>query len=280
MSRVYRALEKAEKEKHKIVKEKPFSPPIFKEGMISREQVSDPRILEVDIEELGIPMKEEFPFLIAQPNSFAGEQFKKLKTHIFLHSSQHPRSILITSSVPQEGKTTVGMNLAVAISEEINKKAILIDADLRRPSILLKNNNKSKGLTDYLTDQTSLEEVLTNSGKENLWIIPAGKPSSKAVELIGSKKMIELLASLRGFGEDTYVIIDSPPVLSSSEPILLSKLVDGVILVVMAEQTPRGAVRKAVNSFDKQKILGVVFNQKELKPSKHYSEYYYRYYKK
>jgi len=273
MSRVYRALEKAEKEKHQKVKEKPLSA-IFEEEIISREQLPAQKYLEVEIEEVGGPAVGEIPFLIAKSNSFAAEQFRKLKTHIFLDDPNPPHSILITSAVPQEGKTTVAMNLAVTISQEINKKAILIDADMRMPSIYFKNFENSKGLSNYLVDQVPLEEILINSVKENLRIIPAGKPSSKASELIGSGKMTELITSLREFGEDTYVIIDSPPVLATSEPILLSKMVDGVILVVMAERTPRGAIRKALNSFDKEKILGVVFNQKELKPSKHYSEYY------
>ncbi len=279
MSRVYRALEKAEKEKRSKVKEETLSA-IFEEEIISREQVPVQKFLEVDKEEVGITGGEEISLLIAQPNSFAAEQFKKLRTHIFLHSPDPPHSILITSAVPQEGKTTVAINLAFAISQEIHKKAILIDADLRRPSIYLTNHGNSKGLTNYLVDQIPLEEILKNSGKENLQIIPAGKPSPKASELIGSKKMAELLTSLREFGEDTYVVIDSPPVLSASEAILLSRMVDGVILVIKAEHTPRGAVRKLVNSFAKQKILGVVFNQKELKPSTYYSDYYYRDYKK
>ena len=278
MSRVYRALEKAEKEKHQKVKEKPLSA-IFEEEIISREQLPAQKYLEVEIEEVGGPAVGEIPFLIAKSNSFAAEQFRKLKTHIFLDDPNPPHSILITSAVPQEGKTTVAMNLAVTISQEINKKAILIDADMRMPSIYFKNFENSKGLSNYLVDQVPLEEILINSVKENLRIIPAGKPSAKASELIGSGKMAELMTSLREFGEDTYVIIDSPPVLATSEPILLSKMVDGVILVVMAERTPRGAIRKALNSFDKEKILGVVFNQKELKPSKHYSEYYGSYMK-
>ena len=279
MSRVYRALEKAEKEKRSKVKEETLSA-IFQEEIISREHVPVLKFLEVDKEEVGMTRGEEISLLIAQPNSFAAEQFKKLRTHIFLHSPDPPHSILITSAVPQEGKTTVAINLAFAISQEIHKKAILIDADLRMPSIYLKNHKNSKGLTNYLIDQIPLEEILKNSGKENLRIIPAGKPSPKASELIGSKKMAELLTSLLEFGEDTYVVIDSPPVLSASEAVVLSKMVDGVILVIKAEDTPRGAVRKLVNSFDKQKILGVVFNQKELKPATYYSDYYYRDYKK
>lgn len=279
MSRVYRALEKAEKEKMKKEKTEPFSS-ILDEVIVPREKVSSEKILEVNVKEIGVPAEEEFPFLIAEPNSFAAEQFRKLRTFIFMRTPLPPRLILITSTFPQEGKTTVALNLAVTISQEINKKAILVDADLRMPSIYLKNFENSQGLSNFLTDQIPVAAILKNSGKEKLWIIPAGKPSSQAAELIGSKRMEELLNSLRNFGEDTYIVIDSPPIVSSSEPLLISRLVDGIILVVMADKTPRGAVRKAINAFPKDKILGVVFNQKELKPMKHYSEYYYRKYKK
>ena len=279
MSRVYQALEKVEKEKRQKVKEETLSA-IFAEEVVSGEQLPNHKYPGAEMEESGLPSREDYSFLIPQPNSFPAEQFRNLKTRIFLHNPHSPHVILITSAVPQEGKTTVAMNLAMAISEEINKKAILIDADLRMPSIFLKNLEKAKGLSHYLSDQVPLEEILNNSWKKNLSIIPAGKPSSRASELIGSGKMTQLLTFLHEFGEDTYTVIDSPPVLSASETILLSKMVDGIILVVMADRTPQGAVRKAVKALDKPKIVGVVFNQKELKPSKYYSEYYYKYYKK
>jgi capsular exopolysaccharide synthesis family protein len=279
MSRVYRALEKAEKEKTKKEKAEPISS-ILQEVIISREEVAPDKVLKVDIKEVGVPGEEEFPFLIAPPDSFAAEQFRKLRTFIFMRSPQAPRLILITSAFPQEGKTTVALNLAMAISQEINKKAILIDADLRMPSIYLKDFENSPGLSNYLSDHIPIESVMKNSGKEKLYIIPAGKPSSQAAELIGSRKMEELLHFLRNFGEDTYTLIDSPPIISASEPILLSRMVDGVILVVMAEKTPRAAIRKAINGISKEKMLGVVFNQKELKATKYYSEYYYKKYKK
>lgn len=279
MSRVYRALEKAEKEKMKKEKHEPLSS-LLKEVIISREEIPAEKILEVDIKEGGVPAGGELPFLLAEPNSFAAEQFRKLRTFIFMRSPQPPRLILITSALPQEGKTTVALNLGLAISQEINKKAILIDADLRMPSIYLKDYENSSGLSHYLTNHIPLEKILKNSGREKFWIIPAGKPSAQAAELIGSKKMEELLTNLRNFGEDTYVLIDSPPIVSASEPILLSRMVDGIILVVMAESTPRVAIRRAINGIPKEKFLGVVFNQKELKPTKYYSEYYYRKYKK
>ncbi|MGQ9695976.1 MAG: CpsD/CapB family tyrosine-protein kinase [Thermodesulfobacteriota bacterium] len=279
MSRVYSALEKAEREKMKKGKTEPFSS-ILDEVIVPREKVTAERPLEVEIKEVLPPVEEEFPFLIPEPDSFAAEQFRKLRTFIFMRSPQPPRLILITSAFPQEGKTTVSLNLAMAISQEFNKKVILIDADLRMPGIYLKEFGNSPGLCDYLTDHIPVEAILKKSGKEKFWIIPSGRSSSLAAELIGSNKMAELLHNLRNFGEDTYVIIDSPPIVLSSEPLLLSRLVDGIILVIMADRTPRGVIRKAINAFPKEKILGVVFNQKEFKGQKYYSEYYYRKYKK
>ena len=91
--------------------------------------------------------------------------------------------------------------------------------------------------------------------------------------------MSELLMSLREFGDDTYVIIDSPPVLSTSDPTLLSKLVDGIVLVVMGNRTPGESIRSAIRSIDRQKIIGIVFNQIDIKPSSYYYSKYYHHYR-
>lgn len=279
MSRVYRALEKAEKEKQqKMMKEEPIFE-IFKDESFATKEEPVIKDLEEGVEKIVFPLKKDDSILIAPLNTFAAEQFRKLKTHIFRGSPHPPRSILITSTVPQEGKTVVTMNLAMAISQEIHKRIILIDADLRKPSIYPEKYTHRKGLSDYLANQTPMGEIMANFEAEKFMIIPAGKPSPKAAELIGSKKMKDLLRDLREFSEDTYILIDSPPIISASEPLLLSEWVDGVILVVMPDRAPKGSIRKAVDSIGRQKILGVVFNQKDVKPSKHYSDYYYRYYK-
>ena len=278
MSRVYRALEKAEEEKRQKVKEEGF-PRVFEEKAILKKEAPTLRFPEEKIKELGLPLKDEVPILIVPPHSFAAEEFKKLKTQIFLRLPNPPHSILITSTTPQEGKTMVSVNLAMAISQEINGKAILIDGDLREPSIHLEKCRNSNGLSNYLSDGIPLSEVLINSGIENLQIIMAGPPTHKSSELIGSKRMGELLKSLNGFGGHTYIIIDSPPIMSTTEPTLLSKMVDGIILVVMADRTPRESIQRALKSIDRQKIIGVVFNQIDLKLSTHYLNYYH-YYKK
>jgi capsular exopolysaccharide synthesis family protein len=250
--------------------------------MILRKEEPILRFPEERIKELGLPSREEAPVLIAPSHSFAGEEFRKLKTKIFLRLPNPSHSILITSAVPQEGKTMVAVNLAMAISQEINKKAILIDGDLRKPSISLEKRHHSKGLSNYLSDGTPLSEILINSEIENLQVIMAGPPSQKSSELIGSKRMGELLKSLSEFGESTYIIIDSSPIISTTEPILLSETVDGIILVIKANRTPREVIQRSVKSLDRQKIIGVVFNQIDSKLPAHHYQYDHdsKYYKK
>lgn len=286
MSRVYRALERAEKEKRQKVSEDPFSG-IFSEESTATQlekpiQVERPFQVEKGpkpgLDRLEMPFGEEVSISIAPRHSFAEEQFRKIKTHILRRSPQPPNSILITSPGPGEGKTMVAINLAMSISNELHKRVILIDADLRKPAVFREKYLNSKGLSDYLTDHTSITEILTCFEADNFRVIPAGTLPQNPAELIGSKKMKELIKNLRENKDDTFILIDSPPVLSTSEPLLLSELVDGVILVVKAGQVPKAVVRRVVNSIGREKIIGVVFNQKDLKPSKRYHEYYYRYY--
>ena len=282
MSRVFRALEKAEEEKKQKEKEKP-SLKVFEEKTVLKKEAPTlkfPKEKIGEIKALELPSKEEVPVLIAPPDSFAAEEFRKLKTQIFQRLPNSPHSILIASATPQEGKTMVAVNLAMAISEEIHRKAILIDADLRKPGIHLEKNRNAKGLSNYLSDGAPLSEILINSEVENLRIITAGSPTRKPSELIGSKRMGELMKSLSEQGENTYVIIDSSPIISTTEPTLLSKMVDGIILVVMADRTPRESIQRSIKSIDRQKIIGVVLNQIDLKRSSYYSKYYDKYYRK
>ena len=281
MSRIYRALEKAEEEKKQKVREDP-SIKGFEEKAVLKKETPVLKFPEEKVETFVLPSKEEAPVLIAPPHSFAEEEFRKLKTQIFHRLPNPPHSILITSSVPEEGKTMVSVNLAIAISKEIQRKAILIDGDLRKPSIHVEKSRSAKGLSNYLSDGTPLSEILTNTEMENLQIITAGPTTHKSSELIGSKRMGELLKSLGESGENTYILFDSSPIISTTEPTLLSKMVDGIILVVRADRTPRETVQRAVKSIDRKKIIGVVFNQIDMKPSSYYSKYYYhyRYYRK
>jgi capsular exopolysaccharide synthesis family protein len=276
MSRVFEALKKAEKEKREKSRETP-SLRIFDEKMVFPKEELPFEHSKENAMELGLPSEDHLEILMVPPNSFAEEQFRKLRTQILLRAPNPPHTILVTSTAPQEGKTMVSVNLALSMSKEIQKRVILIDGDLRNPSIHLRRYPDSKGLSNYLSNQTPLSEILLNSEEENLQIIVAGSSTRKSSELIGSTRMRDLLRSLREFGDDTYIIIDSPPIMATSEPTLLSKMVDGIVLVVMGGKTPKESIRRAVKSIDRQKVIGIVFNQIDLKPSSYYSKYYYRY---
>ena len=289
MSRVYRALEKAEREKEEKTRVEPSPgtlPEALREEMVSRAEVTipafsdqrkeKPQLREQPRKRPELPPKEALSILIPPPDSFAAEQFRKLRTEILLKSPNPHRTILVTSSVPQEGKTLVAMNLAITVSQDVQKKAVLIDGDLRKPSIRLPNLQNSKGLTTYLSHEVPLSEVLMKSDEENLWVIPAGSLSHKPSELLGSKRMENLLLTLKESDGETFVIIDSAPILSATESVLLSRMVDAVVFVVMADRTHREDVQRALKSIDKQKIIGIVLNQVDQKPSSYYSPYHYK----
>ena len=280
MSRVYRALEKVEEERELKLEESSLK--VVREKAALRKEESALESPEKEIERLGLPSKEVAPVLIVPPHSFGAEAFRKLKTQIFLHPGKSLRTILVTSAAPQEGKTLVAVNLAVAISKEIHSNAILIDGDLRRPGIHLERTHGAKGLSNYLSDGVPLSEILMNSEIDKLRVILAGASTRKSSELIRSRKMEELLQYLREFGDNNYIVIDSPPLVATADPTLLSTMVDGVILVVRAGYASRESVQNAIKSIDRQKIIGVIFNQVDTKPSTYFSEYYryYQYYKK
>jgi non-specific protein-tyrosine kinase len=170
------------------------------------------------------------------------------------------------------------MNLALVFAQEKQAKTILIDADLRMGHVF--SGFKSAGLSNYLAGRASWDEIMIYFEAQNLTVIPAGTPSPIASELIGSPRMKELLGNLRERAGDTYIIIDSPPVLLASEALIFSQFVDGILLVVMAGRAPKRVIYKAVDSMNREKIIGVIFNQKNLKPSKYYSNYYHQYYRK
>jgi len=280
MSRVYRALEKIEEERKQKLEESSLK--VVGEKAALRKEESALESPEKEIEKLGLPSKEVAPVLIVPPHSFGAEAFRKLKTQIFLHPGKSPRTILVTSTAPQEGKTLVAVNLAVAISKEIHTDVILIDGDLRRPGIHLEKTPSVKGLSNYLPDGVPVSEILINSEIEKLRVIVAGPSTRKSSELIRSRKMGELLQCLREFGDNTYIVIDSPPIIATADPTLLSTMVDGVILVIRAGYASRDSIQTAINSIDRQKIIGVIFNQVDIKPSTYFSEYYryYQYYRK
>lgn len=222
-----------------------------------------------------------------EPTSMISEQFRRLRTHIFRERAEDPpRTILITSALGSEGKSFVAANLAVTIATEYDSYALLVDCDLRNPSLSRWfGQEKAAGLSDYLLDKKDISELLIKTDIKKLSILSGGSSQEYPVELIGSKKMSTLVKDLRDRYDDRYVIFDSSPILATTEPSVLTKMVDGIVLVVRADSTERDSIEQAMKVLDRNKIIGVVLNDvKFMTEAMHsrffgtkYNYYYYQY---
>jgi capsular exopolysaccharide synthesis family protein len=218
------------------------------------------------------------PIVALEEESPASEQYKILREQIKrLRTEAGIRTIGITSPVKRDGKTTIAVNLAAAIALDYEQKVLLIDADLRAPSVHLYFNEKQgTGLADYLGSSAAREikSLIQETHLSGLSFIPAGKPSRFASELLAKEQMARLLEEIRVELPDHIVIVDSPPVLATPDPLVIGRQVDGIIMVIRAGKTPKDYLAKALSAFNENKILGVVLNGADMGLS---SKYYYYY---
>ena len=219
---------------------------------------------------------------LLKPQSFEAEQFKILRTHLLYPATgKSPRSIMVTSAVPGEGKSFVAANLAVSIAQNINEHVLLIDCDLRKSSVHNQFGfSNVKGLSEYLTDSTSLSSIFLKVGIDKLTVLPAGVSPTNPAELLSSEKMAQLLKEVTNRYKDRYIIIDSPPPHLTAETRVIASQVDGIILVVKTSSTKREVVKDLVEKLGKEKILGIVANWFDLRSSMYYGYSKYGKYRK
>lgn len=215
---------------------------------------------------------------ITQPDSPISEEYKKLKSIIIRATkADFLNTIMVTSAVDNEGKSLTAINLAVSLAQEIDHSILLVDADLRKPLIHEYLGIKPRyGLSEYLTKDMDISEVLIKTGIGNLVLLPAGSRAQNPVELISSEKMRLLVKEIKHRYMDRYVIIDTPPVLPFAETIPLASYVDGIIFVVKEGHAQRKVIKDALNLVKGSNILGVVFNAVT---AESLDGYYYHYYK-
>ncbi len=265
MGKIFDALEKSYKEPaKKALKKNKKRLPL--EQKVRSDSVDPPRI-DNKIEKLFKTEANERKIdknliCILEPRSFEAEQFKMLRTKLlFPMSGAPPRTIMVTSAMPGEGKSFVASNLAVSIAQNINEHVLLMDCDLRRPSIgkTFGLGNVS-GLSEYLSNGLSMPDLLAKTMLEKLTILPAGRPPNNPSELLSSEKMFDLLDDVKQRYEDRYIIIDLPPPHLTSEAHALGRRVDGIILVVKQGNSNRKIIADLTEMLGKKKIIGVVFN--------------------
>lgn len=171
-------------------------------------------------------------------------------------------SLLVTSIGPGEGKTFTAVNLAVSFSHEVNRTLLLVDADLRNPSVhRCFGIEADRGLSDHLLRGVDLSDLLLNPGLPRLTILPGGAPIANSTELLGAPKMGSLVEEMKRRYANRFLIFDGSPLLTSADALVFSRFVDGILLVVEAEKTSRKNFRRALELLAGKPVLGVVVNK-------------------
>ena len=214
-----------------------------------------------------------------RPQSFEAEQFKILRTNLLYPvSGNPPRSIMVTSAEPDEGKSFVASNLAISVARGINRYVLLMDCDLRRPSIHSKFGfGNVPGLSDYLSNGTPLENLLLKTRVDNLTILPGGQPPDNPSELLSSERMEALIEEVTERYPDRLIILDSPPPKLTAESGVLARRVDGVLVVVKFGKTKRDMVQDMVDQMGRDKVVGSIINNFDMRSSRYYAKHYSKY---
>jgi len=243
---------------------------------------------DIDIAEEEIIPAEEFNLSRAtiqlqramDPGTILGEQFRMLRTRLSLMQKQKGiRSILITSTVPQEGKSFTSYVLAGIIAQEHDKRVVMIDADLRKlgsgREYGLNLNDEILGTTQVLQGTCEFRKSLLKANNPEFWFLPSGALPPNPSELLGSSEMEKMIHfASRKFD---WVIVDAPPALALSDPTLIAPLCDVVVFVIRANSTPAKLAQEAINKIGRERICGIVLNRKkQMHSSRHYYQYYYQ----
>ena len=215
--------------------------------------------------------------IVAGSDEILGEAYRLLRTHILHGTERESRNtLMVTGPLPNEGKTLTTINLAIAIAHKVGQTVLLVDGDLRNPSVhRYLDLPAGPGLVDYLTSGYPIAESLVHpEGLANLVVLPAGRSTTRSVELLSSPRMVDLVRELKHFYPDRYVLFDLPPLLYA-DPLAFAPLVDGIILVVEAGSTPREEITRALETLKEFPVLGCVLNKIDPRGlSYNYLQYY------
>lgn len=222
--------------------------------------------------------EERKNLLSAKSDFFIREAYKTLRTNLSfsLGADDQSKVVIVTSSLQSEGKSITAVNLAISYTMA-NRKVLVIDCDLRRPKIArLMQLNAKVGLSNLLMDPKLKKEAIIASGIENLDILLSGSIPPNPSELLGSQRMRELLQELRESYD--YIFLDSPPINLVTDTVVLAPESDGVLFLVRADKSEKGAVAYGVRQleYSKTKILGFILNGVDMEKT-HYGKKKYGY---
>ena len=271
MSRIEQALEKtAAARKRQIAPVAPIDPISDK---ILTENHSMDALLKTP------PLKINNPMLATMYDNHdaASEEYNKLRSLIITltQGDEFYNTLMVTSTIGEEGKSLTALNLAIALAKGYDNTVLLVDADLRRPSLHKVLGLKPEvGLIQCLTENVPLNQALIKTGIGKLVILPSGGTISNPVELLASNQMKELIDELKNRYPERYVIFDTPPILPFADAQVLAPAVDGTIFVVREGKAKLKDVKEAIRSLHDANLLGVVYNDVRLYTKKQHYYYY------
>ena len=230
---------------------------------------------------------EEFDFSNAtaqmqralDPGTILGEQFRILRTRLSLLQKQNGiKTLLITSTFPQEGKSFTSHALAGVMAQELDKRVVVIDADMRKlgsgREYGLNISSEAAGTAQVLQRTSEFRKTLLKASNPEFWFLPSGALPPNPSELLSSQEMEKMLRFAAG--KFDWIIVDSPPALALSDPNLIAPLCDTIVFVVRANSTPAKFAQEAMNKIGRDRICGVVLNRKkQVHSSRNYYQYYY-----
>ncbi|MEA3489428.1 MAG: polysaccharide biosynthesis tyrosine autokinase [Candidatus Omnitrophota bacterium] len=217
-----------------------------------------------------------------KPKDSASEAYRTIRTSIFFSSiEEHPlESIAITSPGPREGKTTTVCNLAIAMAQS-EKRVLLVDADMRKPRLheIFKKNNE-RGLSTFLSSQAEFDNIIQKTDIENIFLVTGGPHPPNPSELLSSHKMKEFVAAAKQ--EFDLILFDTPPVAVVTDAVVISRFIDGIVMVIESEKTSRRVLPRIFQTLEnaRAKVIGTILNKISVTSGDYAYHYYARYYGK
>ncbi|MBI4695906.1 MAG: CpsD/CapB family tyrosine-protein kinase [Gammaproteobacteria bacterium] len=220
-------------------------------------QYSQTRVLKLDTEKL-----RSNRVLVNNEEPDAATAFKMLRTQVLQRMvAKGWNALAITSPAPEDGKTLVAANLAISLARELHHTVLLVDLDLRNPSIhKYFGMHPERGISDYLLDGAAIGDVLVNPGLERLVILPGRELIENSSELLASPQMGQLVQELKSRYPNRFVLFDLPPILSADDALSFAPYIDAVLLVIREKKTTRFELQHAMELLSAVPVLGTVLN--------------------
>lgn len=210
-------------------------------------------------------MNIDNPYIITHqdPDSPVSEEYRNVKSMIIRMTRERGlnNTLIVTSAFSGEGKSISSLNLAITLAQDLDHTVLLIDADLRGPTLHKYLNIQPRiGLSDCLVDGIDIGEAIVKTDIEKLRFLPAGRSIGNPAELLSSNIMKQLIAEMKNRYENRYVVIDTSPVLPFAETRAMSKAVDGIVLVVREGTVSLQDIQDTVDVLDRGKVIGILYN--------------------